>query len=1020
MKKHVYPAGAKLIFTAFIILSFANMPATAQMSTFTDQRDGKKYRTVQIGEQTWMAENLNFKTNVSWCYDDNDNNCEKYGRLYERKTALGVCPAGWRLPTREECRGLVQTAGGRDIAVRALKSKAAWNSGSSTDEFGFSAMPGGTVTCDEEGCEFEGIGEYGSWRSATQSDNHEDAFWFWSMSGHNIGSTFDGSHEGSEGRSVRCIQDAAETGIRELKAPVEPAIREEPQLAQPPLPQPVQPPPVRLPQPTLQPPQPQPAQNRAATVKKGTSITIFAPEAVGLAEPLSYIPALVQGEFVSNFSSYSGIEVLDWERLDDIYLKLFSEKYDDNAEAKLDLGNLTPTTHFLSGKITKTGTAYNFQISVVKTDDKRTVAMFSDNFSFGDLSNLTAVRRASLKLLQDMGVTLTARARQELAGAAEENHVNAQNAFARGRDAQRQGTEIAALSYYFQAAAFDPSLREAVNRSSILNANITSGNIGDNVRNDIAWRKQWVERLEETERFFDNFNKIETMPYTLFYTNNIKQGAVNYQNETVAMSIETYLYGSSIWTISMERALQAVYDGLNATGRKDVWQLGSWPQRGVTQRNAFAGQRNSFSVVFELLNNQNKVIGRQTLQSGGSWGLNWSGRPSINISGGDRKTLNFQNVSANEITDRMTIRVASVNGEDAEIAAVNGVLQIRAITADEVAANDRFRFVKGEVQGFANRNNKEAELIIPSTIWGDPVVSIGDRAFKGARLTNRIIIPNSVKSIGQEVFWGNKQIYQIIIGANVAMAGNPFRYEDRYQDNDGRMRTIINDNNGFQDYYNKTGKKAGVYVNNNFRWTYGSTHEESIKQQQKTFDAELKKTDIYTRRFRAGIKGIYGANRDYGSSWIGDNYGVGGLMNIMLWQQMKSTRNPMGDTVQVLAGMYFLGIHTGADLLRRNYSVNTYDDVQYVNVNDMVISIPVFLQTGIRIVTIEAGLRVDIPFSSDSEYSVSSPIFGVGFGVSLQISHLVIDFRRSNDIGVRFGEKNKRIQQTNWGVGWIF
>jgi hypothetical protein len=153
----------------------------------------------------------------------------------------------------------------------------------------------------------------------------------------------------------------------------------------------------------------------------------------------------------------------------------------------------------------------------------------------------------------------------------------------------------------------------------------------------------------------------------LYYSDDIKQGKVNYQTETVNLSIATFIFANGDWARPMERALQAVYDGLDATKRKDEWQLGSWPYRGVTNLNAFATREQKFSVVFELLNNQNKVIGRQTLQTGGSWGFGNS-RPKVEISSPAGNTVNFQNVNANDITDKMTIRIASVNGADAAIA----------------------------------------------------------------------------------------------------------------------------------------------------------------------------------------------------------------------------------------------------------------------------------------------------------------------------------------------------------------
>jgi len=330
---------------------------------------------------------------------------------------------------------------------------------------------------------------------------------------------------------------------------------------------------------------------------------------------------------------------------------------------------------------------------------------------------------------------------------------------------------------------------------------------------------------------------MESMPYTLFYVPDIKQGAINYQNETVVMSIETYLRGSDIWTSSIEHALQTVYDGLNATKRKDTWQLANWPQRGVTDLNVFARRNKTFSVVFELVNNQNKVIGKQTLQSGGSWGLNWRGRPNVEMSAMDRKTLNFQNVNANDITDKMTIRVASVNGEDAEIAAVNGVLQIRTITGDEVVASDLFKFVRGELQGFVSRprapqRGQVMSLTIPEVIWGEPVVSIGAGAFRNVGL-GTVTIPNSIRFIGGDAFSDNF-LERIIIGSNVAMTdGNPFVIKW------GGGDLGIRSNDNFRSFYRENGMKAGIYdfrtiggitQSANKKWYYGEQNGRQPKR----------------------------------------------------------------------------------------------------------------------------------------------------------------------------------------------
>jgi hypothetical protein len=536
---------------------------------------------------------------------------------------------------------------------------------------------------------------------------------------------------------------------------------------------------------------------------KGISITIRDLKAIGLGESQRHLRRTIQAGFMQNFLSYSAIKVTDWEKFFEIRDALTDAAYDDNSEAVRNATRAQiPTTHFLMGEITKTPTGYDLHVGVFKTIDMTAVASYSGKFTFWELDNLTGVGRASLELLSKMGVTLTEKARRELSGAATQDHVNDVNgqlALAKGISADRRGNKVEALNYYIQAANYSPSLRD---RSSKLSANIFSGNMGDDIRDDIQWRKQWVERLKETEVFFDNFNKIESMPYTLFYGSDIKRGATNYQYETVPISIETYLYGSQVWAHSIERVLQEVYDGLSATRQKDKWGLSNWPWQGITNLNSFVERRNNFYVVFELLNSQQKVIGRQALQTVGSWKINLSDHTTINF-GTTREQVIFQNVSANDITPILTIRVASVNGVDAETAAINGVLQLRNITQNEFNLNDRFKYAMGQIQGLARRDGV-TDLVIPSNIWGDPVTSISNRAFNSNRL-NSVSIPGSVESIGSEAFW-NTGLTSLTIGANVNMNYNSFG-----------GNTFQN----FPDCYNINGKQANTYKQATFLFARG-------------------------------------------------------------------------------------------------------------------------------------------------------------------------------------------------------
>ncbi|MES2589601.1 MAG: fibrobacter succinogenes major paralogous domain-containing protein [Bacteroidota bacterium] len=124
-----------------------NFTNAQEKSTFTDVRDNKVYKTVKIGEQTWMAQNLNFSTAGSWCYDDVSARCEVYGRLYEWEVAKNACPANWHLPSDKEWTVLTDFLGGEAVAGGKLKdtTNTVWfspNEGANNST-GFTGLPGG-------------------------------------------------------------------------------------------------------------------------------------------------------------------------------------------------------------------------------------------------------------------------------------------------------------------------------------------------------------------------------------------------------------------------------------------------------------------------------------------------------------------------------------------------------------------------------------------------------------------------------------------------------------------------------------------------------------------------------------------------------------------------------------------------------------------------------------------------------------------------------------------------------------
>ncbi len=139
--------------------------------TLTDSRDGQTYRTVKIGDQVWMAENLNFETDSSYCYNDSAEYCAKYGRLYVWTAAMDACPDGWHLPDSTEWNTLFSAVGGKSTAGEVLKSTSGWvgNKGEATngtDNYGFAALPAGFR--DERGGLFSREGGTAKFWSSTE------------------------------------------------------------------------------------------------------------------------------------------------------------------------------------------------------------------------------------------------------------------------------------------------------------------------------------------------------------------------------------------------------------------------------------------------------------------------------------------------------------------------------------------------------------------------------------------------------------------------------------------------------------------------------------------------------------------------------------------------------------------------------------------------------------------------------------------------------------------------------------
>ncbi|MBR5413596.1 MAG: fibrobacter succinogenes major paralogous domain-containing protein [Fibrobacter sp.] len=217
-----------LSLTAFFAACGDSSSASAngdERGSLIDERDGHVYKTVVIGTQTWMAENLNYQSANSYCYDNDPLYCAKYGRLYTWTAAIdrtedecgvnkkcdlgvgivqGVCPSGWHLPSAFEWNNLFSVVGDSSTAGKKLKSQEGWryngHNGNGTDDYGFSVLPAG----EGYGNHYGGEAFLAEFWSSTEDSEVRAYRVYLTIEYDDVRLVLD---KKIEGKSVRCVKD---------------------------------------------------------------------------------------------------------------------------------------------------------------------------------------------------------------------------------------------------------------------------------------------------------------------------------------------------------------------------------------------------------------------------------------------------------------------------------------------------------------------------------------------------------------------------------------------------------------------------------------------------------------------------------------------------------------------------------------------------------------------------------------------------------------------------------------------
>ena len=586
---------------------------------------------------------------------------------------------------------------------------------------------------------------------------------------------------------------------------------------------------------------------------RGMRLGILVPQSQGLGGNQEYLPAMVQGVLVSNFSKYSAISVLDRVSLDRVIMETLDLTYEDDLDI-VSLGHVAQVGYMMTGNIIRTSTGFSLQLNITDTTPTaNTVASYSGTCTSAELDDHSAIHRASLELLSQMNVQLTARARNELGRASAPEAVNAQAALARGVTAERQGTEVAALSYYLQAAEIDPSLAEAESRLKTLTASITGGNMGAGVQNDMQWRNQWIARLKETEEFLARYLR-ESTAFYLVYPSSSDQWGVEYERDTITLGIELYSLPEPLWFETINRLTRTVRNGLLATGRADAWRL-NWPAQTITMPSPFADANNNYAVVVEIFNAHGDRLGRGNINLPFGWfihnGQEQSGTiiPYLRYGSGSKVTIS--GIATNAVTDSLSLRISSINGKDAESSAsqmgirvlpqqeynnipsiIENRMQLDNLRQYEISFtqnSNRLTAYRGNAVSIAipwgptqinERVFREKELM--SVIVPSSVLIIGREAFYSNRLTS-VIIPDSVITIDMDAFCKNR-LTSVYIPNGVAIASQAFASNDDLMSitigADVRIGGYYPFPYRFNEAYGNNNSKAGTYTYDGRNWSY--------------------------------------------------------------------------------------------------------------------------------------------------------------------------------------------------------
>jgi hypothetical protein len=471
---------------------------------------------------------------------------------------------------------------------------------------------------------------------------------------------------------------------------------------------------------------------------RGIRFGVLLPAGIDLPDNDKWTLSYTQAILTDNFIKYSDMTVIDKQNIDQILdeqIKSLSGNYSEETEVLI--GHMIDSEYDLYGRVQKIpGSRYSVSLSVTKKETGERIASFQDNCSLLQLQQASVLNKATVSLLEQMGIALTDSAKQALGSSQDDIVIAAQSALAKGITAERIGAKVEALSYYYQAASFDSVSREIGERLSNASMSVFTGDLQGNLQNEIQQKNEWLQVLNDCAQAYN-----DVIPFELVMRP-LEIGDIDIINEKQNLLVPVRLVPVPSALSLLDRVLQELVNtrkmdkfGFNSPDGKYYREIGKsvelnrvdlrgWPKYGLTSgalqpvtfHKGFTGsapgdprmpgpeyvgiKSMSFEVVVALINkngkefrktaslrgeihypsylgfNKNSSFGRREKDYYRTSGFWYESNTGFKLRGDNFNGREFSFVlSVDDLTDTYTIKIISINGIDAETAALTGYMQ---------------------------------------------------------------------------------------------------------------------------------------------------------------------------------------------------------------------------------------------------------------------------------------------------------------------------------------------------------